>query len=340
MIRSCRRSAFTLIELLVVIAIIAVLVGLLMPAVQKAREAANRTKCMNNLHQMAMALQGYHDQEGSFPPALRNDFYQFWHWSWMSKILPYLEQENLYKGAELWSANNSMPVQFGGVNGSAYWSPWGGWVFGMNQPGPNPAISVVLPVFLCPSETASNRVVLTTPGGQSLEMAITDYQGVNGTNYKLQDGMLGSNKRVRIADVLDGTSNTVMVGERHHMAQMYFGTWFAGCGQYSPDLPPDDNQRGSADVVLGVRELNSRANGMPALDACPAGPYHFQPPHQIKDSSGNISDWCDQFHYWSRHNEGANFLYTDGSVHFLGYGADTVLAAMGTRAGDEAVTLP
>ena len=73
----------------------------------------------------------------------------------------------------------------------------------MQQPGPNPALAHVLPIFLCPSETESKRVILTTPQGQPLEMAITDYQGVNGTNFKLQDGMLGANKYIRMADVLE-----------------------------------------------------------------------------------------------------------------------------------------
>src|ERR1700746_3709273 len=89
-------AGFTLIELLVVIAIIGVLIGLLLPAVQKGREAANRAQCTNKLKQQGLALHNYHDNKKIFPEALDNRFHVHWHWSWLAKILPYIEQGNMW----------------------------------------------------------------------------------------------------------------------------------------------------------------------------------------------------------------------------------------------------
>src|SRR5205085_193924 len=121
MVRRTGRPGFTLIELLVVIAIIGTLMGLLLPAVQRAREAANRTKCANNMKQQGLALHNYHDVHKFFPTGLDNYFNKHWHWSWMAKILPFIDQDTIYKAADDWASNTTYPVTWGGVQGYAWW---------------------------------------------------------------------------------------------------------------------------------------------------------------------------------------------------------------------------
>jgi prepilin-type N-terminal cleavage/methylation domain-containing protein/prepilin-type processing-associated H-X9-DG protein len=345
MLGSYRRSGFTLIELLVVISIIGVLMALLLPAVQQAREAAARVKCQNNLKQQGIALHMYHDVEKAFPAALDNTFHKYWHWSWMAKILPYLGQDNLYREAVTFASNTSLPVHYPlpapeGTDGYVHWSPWGGWIFGHPRVGQNPALGVVVNTYVCPSEPLPRQAVLYAHTWAQMTVAFTDYQGVSGTNYLTNDGILASNQNIRIKDIYDGSSYTLLVGERAASKNLNYGIYFAGCGQRDTRLPPGDDQRGSADVVLGVRELNSKQSGYPELDRCPRGPYHFRPGGRIKDLTGEVNDACDQFHFWSHHRGGANFLLADGAVRFLAYEADDVIWALGTRAGGEVANVP
>jgi prepilin-type N-terminal cleavage/methylation domain-containing protein/prepilin-type processing-associated H-X9-DG protein len=339
-----RRPGFTLVELLVVIAIIAVLIGLLLPAVQKVREAAARIKCANNMKQQGLALHQYHDAQGTFPPALNSNFQMYWHWSWMARCLPYLEQDNLYRQAVAWASDTSMPVTYPypkpkGTPGYATWSPWGGESLGLQDPPENPVLAVVLPVFRCPSDPNPTTSTLDVHQRTALVQAMTDYVGVSGTSWMTMDGILAANTYVRITDIRDGSSYTLLVGERATSPELDYGVWFAGCGFYLPGQTPPDDYRGSGDVALGVRELNPGVHNDPALRDCPGGPFHFQPPGQIVGPDGTVKRACDQFHFWSYHPTGANFLFADGSVRFLSYSADSVMPALGTRDGGEVVSM-
>jgi prepilin-type N-terminal cleavage/methylation domain-containing protein/prepilin-type processing-associated H-X9-DG protein len=198
MFRACRRTAgFTLIELLVVIAIIAILMALLVPAVQKVREAAARTQCQNNLKQLGLALHNYHASQGGFPPAKREipPGGSVVH-AWTALILPYIEQDNLYKQYRFdrsWDDATTNDANPGGPN------------------------QVDIKLFLCPS----------APGGRkgSRNRGVTDYSPPNQvtrpnpfvTSMPPSDptflGILGHNVSRRLTEVADGSSNTILVAE-------------------------------------------------------------------------------------------------------------------------------
>jgi prepilin-type processing-associated H-X9-DG protein len=178
-----------------------------------------------------------------------------------------------------------------------------------------------------------------------ISLAGTNYLGVTGTNAEARDGLFTSDRKRRLADVRDGASNTLMVGERGFRAgalevidtgadidNLRFGNWFSAIGQ----------RNGSVGIVLGVREINYNFNtnqrALPWEKTCPPGPYHFGPPGRTVDSTGAINETCDLFQYWSYHHGGGNFMYADGSVHFFTYPKDNVLPALATRGGGEEVS--
>jgi prepilin-type N-terminal cleavage/methylation domain-containing protein/prepilin-type processing-associated H-X9-DG protein len=289
-----RRAAFTLVELLVVLAIVGVLVALVVPAVQKARAAADRVKCQNNLRQIVLAAQQYHDAFGSLPPGMRyrdgDDPYPLM--SWLTELLPFLEQPALWNLTQQAYRQASSPL---------------------DNP-PHVGLATVLSVFVCPADARAFHVHLAPRDG--VEVALTSYLGVEGRDLFTPDGVLFRDSRVRMADVTDGTSQTLLAGERPASADFQFGWWYAGAGQ---------QLTGSGDMVLGVQEHNVLAY----VEApCPPGPYFFSP--------GATSNQCDLFHFWSLHTGGAHFVFVDGSVHFLGYDAAVVLPALASRAGGEA----
>jgi prepilin-type processing-associated H-X9-DG protein len=150
--------------------------------------------------------------------------------------------------------------------------------------------------------------------------AFTDYLGVSGKNYSTRDGVLFQDSHVCFGDITDGTSNTLLVGERPPSADFQYGWWYAGIGQAFT---------GSADMILGVQESNL----LPVTPgSCGPGVYQYGP--------GQSNNQCDMFHFWSLHPGGANFLLVDGSVHFLPYSARPIMPALASRAGGEVPTWP
>ncbi len=294
-----RRHGVTLVELLVVVGIIGVLVGLLLPAVQKVRAAAARADCQNRMRQLAVSLHLRHETRGSLPsghhPLPDPERRAFS--GWTLDCLEFLGQDALYRDAVRAYAKSPLPFR----------NP------------PHTGFTTVVSAFGCPADPRVREVQIARREGRVV--ALTSYLGVSGTDSAVRNGVLFQGSVVRLGDVTDGASNTLLLGERPPSHDFQFGWWHAGAGQLS---------NGSADLVLGARERNLFA-GTP-LSPCSPGPWPYIP-------ASGLDDPCGAFHFWSLHPGGANFAFCDESVRFLPYSADAILPALATRAGGEVVGL-
>ena len=276
--RFLRRHGFTLIELMVSIAIIGVLVSLLLPAVQSARDAARRTVCKNQLHQLAVAMHNYYDVHRYFPAGayvMGPSFPIQSGWGWGAMLLPFIEQDANYK-----------QIDFGLQTGL------GGNLSLIGRP---------ISGFRCPSEIAP-EVINCTPIG------VPAYQLASG-NYCGSEGVLSSMACTRIAQITDGTSQTLLLGERIV-------------------------QRGGPSILPFTSAWCGEVAFSDSYDSASI-------PYLLPDANHPINlSTTDPLCFGSWHAQGANFALADGSCVFLNNNIDgQTYTALGTSSGGETINL-
>lgn len=307
---------FTLIELLVVIAIIAILIALLLPAVQQAREAARRSTCKNNLKQMGVALHNYHETHRTFPPGYIDNELDFTGSKtgglgannsgigWGTMILPFMDQAPLYN--QISSTSNG----FG-----EHWSV-----------SASDLAKTILPAYICPSDPMGGINTDKSSFGKS------NYVASHGTSAASNSsGLFFGNSSVKIRDITDGTSNTIMVAERTTKND---GGGTNNCGGTS-----DCDWKGA--LWIGPRHATSTS------DTWHPGLYHFDVTtfgggNDIYLINSSSRTWGDDWSSSSAHVGGAHFLLADGSVRFISEnissgGSSTTYHQLVTKDGGEVV---
>ena len=301
------RRGFTLIELLVVVSIIAILIGLLLPAVQSARAAARRLSCQNNLKQLGLSVQLFHDQYGHLPPgAMLHARQGRPSASWRALVLPFIEESAL--SDQVGVIGNESDVNHGGVTSRL------------------PA-QLEIDVMLCPEEEA--------PVGQIKESHYFSVAGapVDPDMWDLEDNLCGDvlrngvmypGSRVRLTKITDGTSHTLAIGERNYI----FRDWLVGADwRGSPSAYTQVCSGAAKNVVYPINADHDLIGYHVADTAAPAG----------ADRSLLLND----LEFASKHSGGANFGLADGSVEFLAEELELpVLYALATRNGGEIVERP
>ncbi len=309
------RVAFTLVELLVVIAIIGILLGLLLPAVQKIRDAAARIACANNLKQIGLALHNYHDTHNQLPPSQRPPLPGSVRHRWTTYLLPYFEQDNLYQQYDLH--------------------------YSWNHPVNRAVVSTRLKIFTCPATPNPERFD-TAPEGEWTPIAATgDYAAITNVDLRLYyagyvdtygPGMMPKNSNPRFADVTDGLSNTILITESAGKPQLYRGRQAVGAPP-TPHINGGAWARPASEIALqgssGDGTIFPGPCGINCTNGEDAGPVYPNPYYGV-DGTGAI---------YSFHTAGVNAVFGDGSVRFLRQNIQiNVLAQLATRAGGEATS--